>query len=159
MQPLENLLGTELRLAQPDDVRRQGVQRHIRDTDSFTHAGEPPLYNNEFLLYFRSRMAAKKTIRSGFVGQKYRAQRRDIYARQGYFRCHNTKIRVRGKKFLHLCLIFLHIHCTGRIHQTAVFGKRIRAVLQNFLLRGEQILYPVQILVTNIRLFGNNAQA
>ena len=30
--------------------------------------------------------------------------------------------------------------------------------MQDFLLRGEQILYPVQILVTNVRLFGDNAQ-
>ena len=66
--------------------------------------------------------------------QKYRAQRCNICPGQCALGLHKMEIRIGRKEFFHLILVFLNIYCTGRIHQTAVFGKGIRPVLQDFLL-------------------------
>ena len=122
VQPFKNLLGAEFWLTQSHDVGRQRVQRQVGNADFFAHAGSPPFIRTS-LQSVSFQDGGKKTVRPGSVGQKQRAQRRDVRPRQRRLWQYNVKIRIGGEEFLHLGLILLIIHCTGRIHQTAIFGK------------------------------------
>ena len=90
--------------------------------------------------------------------QKQRAEFSLLHTRQSQFRFYKAEPGIVFEENFNLVLILLHIDCTGRIHQTAVFGKSIRTILQDFLLNGAQIFHAFQIFIPDIRLFGNDPQ-
>ena len=141
MEPFKNLFGTERRLADGLDIVGQFGQRQVGKTDFLHIAG---LFHQKFTSVprgFRGRLhhapfqhTDKKAVRAGFVGEEQGSVLPRPHPGQGNLRRNHAEIRVLGQKLPDLFLVLKKVHCTGRIHQTAVLGKIPRAILEDFLL-------------------------
>ena len=159
---LKICFGAELRLPQPQGTPSGGSTSGPTGRSCLPppqRAPPHPLYsiNQNYVESFSKMIQKSRRCRSWCVAktacQKHRPAHRGVD-----FRRYDVETGVALQKRFDLRLVFLPMHCTGRIHQTAVFGKRICAILQNFLLDCAQFPDPVQIFVPDVRLFGDDAK-
>lgn len=80
-------------------------------------------YYKRSLCTFCFQNSGKKSVSGRFMRQKQCAIFALLHARQLQGGDSHVETRVIFKESFHLFLVFVTIDCTGRIHQSAVFGK------------------------------------